>query len=527
VALTKKTYSEQGILNQCYDATTGGLKIAGTINGNLTITGNLTVSGDFTFGDATTDILTVTGKIRNADGTAALPSYSFTSDPNSGFYWVADGDLRWACNGVLAVEFSSAGIYANTIGTVGAITLTLKGAIADGASAVGATIGSANTLSTAGAKLVSFVNNVTEKAYVDKDGTIYGAGSLIAGGACYTTNGGFFANAAVSATLRGAIADGASAVGVALDNSVALTTAGSKLVSFRNATVEKAYIDKDGSIFSTSGYFRSSAAVPVIFIGNAADGASAIANKFANATALTTAGAKIASFYSDAVSTERAAIGLTGEFMAGAGTALLPSHSFLGDPDTGFYSGGANLINFAVNGAVTAQIASGIIYSPAFLSLGSTVVLVKGQVADGASAVGVALDNSISLTTAGSKLVSFRNATVEKAYIDKDGFYGHPTDGAKTASTTQTQGFGAITTEIVNVSVCANANDTVTLPTAKAGIYCYIFNNGAQTLRIFPASGDNLGAGVDTATTLAAAKQSLFIAYDATNWQKVTGANLL
>lgn len=91
-----------------------------------------------------------------------------------------------------------------------------------------------------------------------------------------------------------------------------------------------------------------------------------------------------------------------------------------------------------------------------------------------------------------------------------------------TASTTQTQvGGTALTTEINNVATVANANDTVTLPSAAAGRRCVIFNNGANTLRIYPASGDNLGTGVDTLTTLAAGSNLYLIAYDATNWETV------
>lgn len=90
-----------------------------------------------------------------------------------------------------------------------------------------------------------------------------------------------------------------------------------------------------------------------------------------------------------------------------------------------------------------------------------------------------------------------------------------------TASTTQTQGQGALTSEINEVSTCANANDTVTLPSAVAGVRCVVINNGAQTLQIFPASGDNLGAGVNTATTLAAGSNVHYVAYDGTNWEAV------
>lgn len=90
-----------------------------------------------------------------------------------------------------------------------------------------------------------------------------------------------------------------------------------------------------------------------------------------------------------------------------------------------------------------------------------------------------------------------------------------------TASTTQTQGQGALTADINEVSTVANANDTVTLPTAVAGKEVVIINNGANTLRIFPASGDDLGSGVDTATTLASGSSVRYTAYNATNWVNV------
>jgi hypothetical protein len=92
---------------------------------------------------------------------------------------------------------------------------------------------------------------------------------------------------------------------------------------------------------------------------------------------------------------------------------------------------------------------------------------------------------------------------------------------AVTASTTQTQGQSPLTKDVNNVSVCANANDTVTLPAASAGMQIVIINNGAQTLKIYPASGDNLGAGVNTSTTLAAGSNTRFTAIDSTNWEVI------
>ena len=91
-----------------------------------------------------------------------------------------------------------------------------------------------------------------------------------------------------------------------------------------------------------------------------------------------------------------------------------------------------------------------------------------------------------------------------------------------TASTTQTQGQGALTSDVNEVSTCANDNDTVTLPTAQSGMEVTVINNGAERLQIFPASSDNLGAGVDTATSVAPGVTVTFKSYDATNWERVS-----
>lgn len=102
-------------------------------------------------------------------------------------------------------------------------------------------------------------------------------------------------------------------------------------------------------------------------------------------------------------------------------------------------------------------------------------------------------------------------------------FSGHisrSVEASITASTTQTQGQQPLTKDVNEISVCANANDVVTLPFAVAGLQIIVTNNGANTLQIFPASGDNLGAGVNTSETLAAGGTRMYTAYDGTNWVK-------
>ena len=95
-----------------------------------------------------------------------------------------------------------------------------------------------------------------------------------------------------------------------------------------------------------------------------------------------------------------------------------------------------------------------------------------------------------------------------------------------TASTTQSQGQGALTTTINEVSTVANDNDVVTLPPAAPGLQVTIINNGANNLQIFPASGDDLGAGGDTSTVLEANEVLNLTAYDATNWHFVSSTEI-
>jgi hypothetical protein len=103
--------------------------------------------------------------------------------------------------------------------------------------------------------------------------------------------------------------------------------------------------------------------------------------------------------------------------------------------------------------------------------------------------------------------------------IGDDAYFRRDVNAGLTASTTQSQGQGALTAEVNEVATCANDNDTVTLPVAVVGRTVMVVNNGAKTLQIFPASGDDLGAGVDTSTTLSSGDNVTYQAYDTTNWE--------
>lgn len=97
----------------------------------------------------------------------------------------------------------------------------------------------------------------------------------------------------------------------------------------------------------------------------------------------------------------------------------------------------------------------------------------------------------------------------------------HTVDTNLTASTTQAQGQNPLTKDFNNVTTVANANDVVTMPDAVAGMEISIRNSGANILQIFPASGDDLGAGVDASVTLAVGSLIRYITFDTTTWYAI------
>lgn len=89
------------------------------------------------------------------------------------------------------------------------------------------------------------------------------------------------------------------------------------------------------------------------------------------------------------------------------------------------------------------------------------------------------------------------------------------------ASTTQAQGELPLGSTVSVVATVANANDAATLPAAAAGRVVLIFNDGANALQVFPASGDAVGAGaVDASVTVAAGGRAVFVAEDGTTWRR-------
>jgi hypothetical protein len=76
----------------------------------------------------------------------------------------------------------------------------------------------------------------------------------------------------------------------------------------------------------------------------------------------------------------------------------------------------------------------------------------------------------------------------------------------------------------VVVTVSASTRG-IRLPAASAGLTELVNNAGAHTVRVFPASGDRIGAAAtNDSIGLEAGKGGIFFAQDTTTWRVILGA---
>jgi hypothetical protein len=99
-----------------------------------------------------------------------------------------------------------------------------------------------------------------------------------------------------------------------------------------------------------------------------------------------------------------------------------------------------------------------------------------------------------------------------------------------TAAVGSSQGDGVITSSINVYSTVGTAGDAATLPSVfpwagvpEPGTLIYIKNDGANSMDVFPAAGDNAGAGTNTAVAIAAGDFAVFLGIDDDTWTKIMG----
>lgn len=136
-----------------------------------------------------------------------------------------------------------------------------------------------------------------------------------------------------------------------------------------------------------------------------------------------------------------------------SGVVTAPSYSFSGDPNTGVFNPSADVFGMAAGGV-----------------------------------------EALRLSEAGGSVIQ-----------------QHSSDVGLTADIGSAQGDGVILSSYNVYTTVATAGDAATLPAVfGVGTQIYIKNDGAESMDVFPASGDDAGAGADTAVAIAAGSSAVF-----------------
>jgi len=194
---------------------------------------------------------------------------------------------------------------------------------------------------------------------------------------------------------------------------------------------------------------------------------------------------------------------------------VVPDHA---DPNTGLGSGGSDEMSLIAGGLEAIRVTE---------VAGNFVIQYFGVVtyptgSAGQASVGFDGDEDTGLFSPGNDSVALTAGGVEGVRYTEIGSHviqRNENHTGLTASVTQTQAGGlALLSSYNEVATVATTGDALTAPAVVAGNRLLVINNGANSLQLFPAVGDDIGAGVDTAINIAAGELGVFLGRDATNW---------
>ncbi len=194
------------------------------------------------------------------------------------------------------------------------------------------------------------------------------------------------------------------------------------------------------------------------------------------------------------------------------GSAAAPSLAF-GDGNTGFFEDADNQLHFTANGSeellfnvsgLQAIDAAG----PGFLNEAATATnptLIPNR-ADIDTGIGWSSGDSVSIVCGGVQGIRFSEVSGQVMQAPE-------TEVGMTAFATGGQGSATqIDTSWAVFSTVATLADSAKLaPIHSVGTIVTVKNDGAADMDLFPASGDDLGAGVDTAVSVVAGTAAAFV----------------
>jgi hypothetical protein len=203
----------------------------------------------------------------------------------------------------------------------------------------------------------------------------------------------------------------------------------------------------------------------------------------------------------------------------------------LGALDRGWWSGGVAQINASIGGTRVQFFNSSALTQ--FGSIGcsnansarllnetasATNPTVTPNQADVDSGLGQSAADAVTLIAGGVQAVDYAEASSRIIQTNANHV-------GLTASVTQTQVGGlALLSSYNEIATVANTGDALTAFGVAEGSRLVVVNNGANDLQLFPASGDNIGAGVDTAITIEAGAIGIFLGRTAAIWDTLYNA---
>lgn len=212
------------------------------------------------------------------------------------------------------------------------------------------------------------------------------------------------------------------------------------------------------------------------------------------------------------------------------GTAAAPSIvPDSADATTGFYGLTTGEITMAGSGALIARISnSGIYLEGNNLNLGASASGATIQNASGDLYARTG-DNQVGMLAFETGTLELRTGntariTVADDSVTVDGYLDRSIADSITAFAGGGQGSATVLTlEVSRVTTVATGGDSVKLESASAGRVVTVINAAAtNAMDLFPASGEDLGAGTDTAVSIAAGTHKRYIAISATAWLDIT-----
>ena len=197
------------------------------------------------------------------------------------------------------------------------------------------------------------------------------------------------------------------------------------------------------------------------------------------------------------------------------GSAAAPSYSFTSDTDIGMFRVGADILGLSARATLIAQAVGALGANQFVVAPGAVQNNVSAPdlgFGDGDTGVMQTVDDTVAL-------VAGANLAVRYAEASGSIIQTNSSDVALTASVTQTQVGGLALLDSYNeIATVANEGDALTAFDVFQGSRLIVINNGANGLQLFPASGDNFGAGVDASVTISANSVGVFLGRDSTNW---------